>query len=185
MLVKIFWDVDAAEGMGRPVAREIADILHADIELEENPVMLTGYNRRRRQFDAGQILERIYLYKKGHRIGEPILLVTGKDLYERGADFVYGLARESFEVAVVSTARMHDEFYQRSTDLHALCMRTATEGAHEIGHLFGLPHCPDISCVMFAPENRDQLDRKSIFLCSACRRKLDSAISSYTPGTVR
>ncbi|MDH7593351.1 MAG: archaemetzincin family Zn-dependent metalloprotease [Methanomicrobiales archaeon] len=181
MLVKIFWDVDAAEGMGRPVAKEIADILQMDIELDESPVMLTGFNRHRKQFDAGQILERIQLYKKGHRIREPVLLVTGKDLFIKGSDFVYGLAKEAFGAAVVSTARMQDEFYQRRTDLHALCMRTATEGAHEIGHLFGLSHCPDISCVMFAPENRDQLDRKSIFLCRECRSKLESAISSSHP----
>lgn len=178
MLVKIFWDFDAAEGMGRPVAKEIAAILRIEIELEESPFMLTGYNRQRDQFDAGQILQRIHLYKRRHGICTPILLVTGKDLYARGWDFVYGLAKAMYGAAVVSTARMENRFYQREEDLHALCMRTAKEGAHEICHLFGLSHCEDPTCVMFPPETRDQLDRKFNALCPECRRRLDEAISS-------
>lgn len=178
MLVKIFWDGDATAGMGRPVAREIADILQLDVELEENPIMLTGYSRHRDQFDAGQILQRISLYKRRHGIDALILLVTGKDLYARGWDFVYGLAKAAYGAAVVSTARMEDGFYRMEEDLHALCMRTAKEGAHEICHLFGLSHCEDPTCIMFPPETRDQLDRKSTALCPVCRQRLNESIAS-------
>lgn len=173
MRIKIFWDSDAAWGMGVPVCRDIGRVLNLEGEIQENPLMLTGFNRHRGQFDAQKILQRLEFFRRMHGIGELILLVTGKDLYVKGADFVYGLAREDFGVAVVSTARMTNEYYGREEDLGDLRRRIVTEGAHEIGHLLGLPHCTDISCLMFPPETRDQLDRKKVHLCTGCRRMLD------------
>ena len=51
--------------------------------------------------------------------------------------------------------------------------RIAKEGAHEIGHLLGLPHCSDRECVMFKPDTLDELDRKKKVLCKICSERLE------------
>ena len=45
---------------------------------------------------------------------------------------------------------------------------------HELGHNFGLPHCPDKKCVMTdAVERINTIDNAKPDLCSKCRQKLD------------
>ncbi|HMO90186.1 MAG TPA: zinc-dependent metalloprotease family protein [Lacibacter sp.] len=42
---------------------------------------------------------------------------------------------------------------------------------HELGHNFGLPHCPDPACIMRDAEGKMTLDEES-GLCEACKKKL-------------
>jgi archaemetzincin len=77
---------------------------------------------------------------------------------------------------VVSTSRLGNEYYGRPGSDDDYIDRIAKEGAHEIGHLLGLPHCDDRECVMFKPDTLDELDRKKKVLCPACRKQLDSLI---------
>jgi archaemetzincin len=45
---------------------------------------------------------------------------------------------------------------------------------HELGHNFGLPHCPDKKCVMTdAVESVKTIDNANPGLCKACKAKLD------------
>jgi archaemetzincin len=81
---------------------------------------------------------------------------------------VFGLARESIGAAVVSTARLSNEYYDRPGDDDDLIDRITKEGAHEILHLLGLGHCTNPECVMFKPDTLDELDRKKKMLCPAC-----------------
>jgi archaemetzincin len=172
MRLKIFWESGALPGLELPAGRAIETILGIPVDVEENGMMLSGYDPRRAQYDAQKILHRIQLFKRQHSLGDPVLLVTARDLFVRGSDFVFGLARESTGVAVVSTARFCNEFYQREGDQDLLLSRVSTEGAHEAGHLFGLPHCTDSQCIMFPPETLDQLDGKKKVLCTNCREYL-------------
>ena len=171
MRVKIFWDRDAPRGLESAVEKRIRSILGSDLEVTESPILLSGYNRERDQHDAQQILSRIQLWKRQRGAKEPILLVSPNDLAVRGQDFVFGLARESVGVAVVSTARLDNGYYGRTSEDTDLAGRVAKEGAHEIGHLFGLEHCPDVECVMFPPRTLGELDRKKLAFCMSCGRK--------------
>ena len=74
----------------------------------------------------------------GNAITEPVLLVVHQDLFGNGHSFVFGLARESVGAAVVSTARLGNEYYGRPGNDDDLIDRITKEGAHEVGHLFGL-----------------------------------------------
>jgi archaemetzincin len=57
--------------------------------------------------------------------------------------------------------------------------RISREGAHEIGHLFGLGHCANPECVMFNPCTLDELDRKRNQFCQSCKPALESAIEQF------
>jgi archaemetzincin len=177
MRLKIFWESGAIPGLELPAGRAIEMILGIPVDPEENGVFLSGYDPARSQYDAQKILHRIQLHKRKYGINGPVLVVTHRDLFVRGTDFVFGLARESTGVAVVSTARFCNEFYRREKDEDLLLSRMSTEGAHEVGHLLGLDHCLDTSCIMFPPETLDQLDGKRKGLCDGCRNLLQGIYS--------
>ena len=71
--------------------------------------MLTGANRSMRRC----CLDSIQSYKHRHAIKDPLLLVVHQDLFKNGNSFVFGLARQSVGAAVVSTARLGNEYYGR------------------------------------------------------------------------
>jgi archaemetzincin len=171
MRTKIFWDQNAPAGLEAAVEKRVSSILDLPVEVVENPLLFSGYNRERDQYDAQKILSRIQLFKRQRGATEPILLVIPQDLSMKGQDFVFGLARESVGVAVVSTARLDNGYYGRAREDSDLAGRIAKEGAHEIGHLFGLGHCADPECVMFPPRTLGELDRKKMALCPSCGKK--------------
>jgi len=171
MRIKIFWDRDAPRGLEIAVEKRIRSILGIPLEIAENCILLSGYDRERDQYDAQAILSRIQLFKRQRGTPEAILLVVPHDLSVRGQDFVFGLARESVGAAVVSTARLDNGYYGRTSEDSDLAGRIAKEGAHEIGHLFGLDHCPDVECVMFPPRTLGELDRKKLAFCTSCGKK--------------
>ncbi|NLZ29289.1 MAG: archaemetzincin family Zn-dependent metalloprotease [Methanomicrobiales archaeon] len=175
MSINILWDQKKPEGIELPVARMIEMILGKDTGLIEYPFMVDGYDRARNQHDAQKILDRLQdILTRRYEISGPLLLVTPRDLYTSGCNFVFGLARPASGVAVVSTARLRNDYYGRVPDDADLIDRTAKEGAHELGHLLGLGHCENPECVMFRPRSLDELDRKRKMLCSACREMLGS-----------
>ena len=94
------------------------------------------------------------------------------DLYEHGLNFVFGEATLGGREAVVSIARLYHD------DPERFLSRILKEVNHELGHAFGLRHCPDPSCVMSFSNSVLDVDRKGIQPCPVCRRKLDSILLS-------
>ncbi|MCP1663221.1 MAG: peptidase M54 [Methanocalculus sp. MSAO_Arc1] len=173
MGIVIYWDYRSVDGIQLPVQRIISDVLGSSVELilgDHFP--LEGYHRIRRQYDAGRVINRISLFKRMHGILDPFLLVIPDDLYADSTDFVFGLARESYGSAVISTARLENSYYGIEPDIRLIIERTAKEGAHEIGHLLGLQHCHIPQCIMYKPESLSELDRKERFFCPDCRSLL-------------
>jgi archaemetzincin len=50
--------------------------------------------------------------------------------------------------------------------------RLVKEAAHELGHTFGLRHCPDWRCVMSSSHGVELLDVKGAEFCGSCRKKV-------------
>ena len=176
MHIHIFWDALAPAGLQLPVIRNIAAITGLSVTGGENRVRLTGYAGSRKQLDAAALLDSMNAYRRRHHITDPILLVLSQDLFSPGHSSVFGLARENERVAVVSSARLNNEFYNKNPDDNDLIDRLTKEGAHETGHLFGLSHCTDPECIMFRPDTLAELDRKRKTFCSTCRLQLDERL---------
>jgi archaemetzincin len=178
MHIHIFWDSLSPSGFQVPVSRLISSILDVETTVTENPVRIMGYVTARKQVDAQILLDSIQAYKHRHQMNEPLLLVVHQDLFRNGNSFVFGLARESVGAGVVSTSRLGNEYYGRQGSDDDYIDRIAKEGAHEIGHLLGLPHCSDRECIMFKPDTLDELDRKKKVICPSCREQLNTLINT-------
>ena len=125
-----------------------------------------AWDEERRQFSAPLILRRLL---DGDATGkDKLLAVTQQDLYIPMLSFVYGQAQLGGQVAVVSTARLRTDYYGLPPDEELLRVRARKEALHEVGHLFGLVHCPDVNCAMALSTGIRQLDKKQPSLCAGC-----------------
>jgi archaemetzincin len=178
MYIHIFWDHAAPIGLQVPVARTISSILDVPTKVSESSVRIKGYVSERKQYDAQTVLDSITSFTHHHAMREPILLVVSQDLFRPGHRFLFGLSRPQHRVAVVSSARLTNEFYDRPGSDDDLIDRLSKEGAHEAGHLLGLEHCTEPECIMFKPDTLDELDGKKKMLCPKCREALEEHLRS-------
>jgi len=126
-----------------------------------------SFDLRRQQYYSTAIIQRL------ERMADPdarVLGVTGCDLYVPVLTFVFGEAQLDGNCAVVSTARLHEEFYGLPPRADLLRERLVKEAAHELGHTFGLRHCADWRCVMTSSHAVERLDVKEAEFCPACRK---------------
>lgn len=131
-------------------------------------------DERRQQYYSTAILQRL------EEMAAPetrLLAVTESDLYVPVLTYVFGEAQLDGDCAVVSTARLRDEFYGLPPRPDLLKERLLKEAVHELGHTFGLRHCPDWACVMASSHAVEVLDVKSAEFCRTCRKPI--AESSY------
>ncbi|NLL10582.1 MAG: peptidase M54 [Methanomicrobiales archaeon] len=165
MNILIFWDRGAPAGLEIPVARIISQILDIPAEVCESPVLYNGFDRSRNQFNAGAILSCLDVFSRRTEEKSFILLVTGDDIFRPGNRYVFGLSRPATRTAVISSARLNNEYWGLPPDEMMLIDRLSREGAHEIGHLLHLEHCDNASCIMANPLTLDDLDNKKPMLC--------------------
>jgi len=71
-------------------------------------------------------------------------------------------------VAVVSLARLRQEFYGLEPNRDVFLERTYKEVLHEAGHTFGLVHCTERGCAMSLATNVRQIDLKQAAFCGSC-----------------
>ncbi|MGD0202243.1 MAG: hypothetical protein ABSD27_16040 [Bryobacteraceae bacterium] len=74
--------------------------------------------------------------------------------------------------AIFSTRRLREEFYGLPPNRELLVERAVRELWHEVGHLRGLVHCPNWSCVMSSAHSVDRVDAKGDEYCRECRGRL-------------
>jgi archaemetzincin len=122
---------------------------------------------RRQQYYSTAIIQRL------ERVADPdarVLGVTDCDLFVPVLTFVFGEAQLDGNCAVVSTARLHEEFYGLPARVELLRERLVKEASHELGHTFGLRHCADWRCVMTSSHAVERLDVKGAGFCRACQK---------------
>lgn len=133
-----------------------------DVSFAEDPA--------RGQFYSTAILQRLQTCAED---GVSVLGVAECDLYVPVLTFVFGEAQLGGACAVVSLARLREEFYGLPPRPDLLRERLIKEAAHELGHTFGLRHCADWRCVMSSSHAVERLDVKGADFCRACRDAAD------------
>ncbi|HEY3380347.1 MAG TPA: archaemetzincin family Zn-dependent metalloprotease [Vicinamibacterales bacterium] len=124
-----------------------------------------SYDARRQQHSSTRILK--WLLDARPKEAAKIVGLTDVDLFIPILTFVYGEAQLGGTAAVVSTARLASDTGFRP-DHALLTARVVKESVHELGHTFGLIHCPRPTCVMARSVNLVQVDAKEPVLCHDC-----------------
>ena len=92
--------------------------------------------------------------------------------------FLFGQAQLDGAAAIVSIARLRQEFYGLPGDEGLLLARARKEALHELGHTFGLVHCPDPLCAMSLSTSLPQVDAKRDEYCESCARQAGSRLAA-------
>ncbi len=119
-----------------------------------------AYLMSRHQYDAVQIIKTLAAEDGGAPLK---LAITPHDLCIPILTYVYGESQLGGRAAVVSLNRLVHPLSREET-----FVRIAKICIHEVGHIFGLEHCWESSCLMRFSKQLEQLDQLPLHFCSAC-----------------
>ncbi|MCW3140966.1 MAG: hypothetical protein N2V72_02125 [Methanophagales archaeon] len=156
--LRIFHD-ENSEDVVLPVKEAVEDVFRIETTeaIHFEAIAVKGaYNANRGQYDASILLS--YLIKdRGISTATEsslCLWIVSDDIYVKGMNFVFGVAQPG-RAAVLSIHRLD------SLDL------IKKEAIHELGHVFGLPHCTNY-CVMQFSNSLYEARMKPDRLCNKC-----------------
>lgn len=156
-------DENAVAAIEQGLSRTFALGLH---RLDPFPEPDYALDHARNQYSSIAIMRE--LVKRRPPGVERLLAVTEKDLFIPMLSFIYGQAQLKGSVAMISLARLRQEFYSLPANRPLLLVRAVKEALHEVGHTFGLVHCLDPGCPMSLSTNIRQLDSKGNIFCPSC-----------------
>ena len=133
------------------------------------PIPKHCLNPLRGQYKAECVLKAIP-NTKGKALG-----VIDEDLYVPNLNFVFGVATST--KAIIALPRLRNEFYGMKGDEKLFLLRVLKEAIHELGHSFGLSHCPNPKCVMHFSNSILDTDIKGPDFCDNCKKKLHKLIN--------
>ncbi|MHA1682515.1 MAG: archaemetzincin family Zn-dependent metalloprotease [Promethearchaeota archaeon] len=136
------------------------------------------YNRERKQYASGTFI--MHLQKSWpRRSGWINIGVFSGDLYSDsrpGLNFIFGEAQLGGHNCVISTYRLHENFYGRERNEPLYIERVMKEALHEIGHVIGLHHCKNDTCVMHFSNAMEDTDFKKLGFCTDCLEKYEETV---------
>lgn len=144
--------------------------------LEIGPALVdpsVAWNPARRQCDSTRLLVEMKA-----RYSEPVMGAAVCDLFIPVLTFVFGEAEMHGRAGLFSIHRLREEFYGLPPNPTLLEERALRELRHEMGHLYGLSHCHDWSCVMSSSHSVELVDTKGENYCAACQRRLASTMTN-------
>ena len=133
-----------------------------------------AYNRQREQYLVSELLNALNAGEKGK--DERVVGIADVDLYAPGLNFVFGQADILSGTAIISLCRLRQEYYGLPPDKDLFLTRATKEIIHELGHTFGLGHCPDSKCIMHFSNSLADTDWKEAHFCPKCCPKMDFLI---------
>lgn len=138
------------------------------------PAPPEAWDARRRQWSGSRMLRELDACRPP--AAGRLLAVTELDLFIPMLTFVYGQAQLGGALALVSLARLRQEFYGLPGDGELLRERALKEAMHELGHTFDLRHCAEAACVMSLATGIRQIDAKGGGYCAGCAAALKEKI---------
>ena len=157
---------EVERGLFEAVSDRIASEYGAPMRGLPLPGVEFAYDSGRKQYRSMDVLEMLARICPADAL--KLLALTERDLFVPVLTFVFGQAQLGGRIAVVSLARLRQEFYGLAPNRTLLLERAAKEALHESGHAFGLVHCADWSCAMSLATNVRQIDGKRAGWCGAC-----------------
>jgi archaemetzincin len=134
--------------------------------LEPITVPPASYDPDRKQNLSTEILKE--LLHTAATDNNKILGLTKVDLFIPIFTYVFGEAQLGGRVALMSLSRLRPEY----PDEELYKLRILKEAAHELGHTFGLTHCPEPACVMTFANNVIEVDSKGDNFCPSCAERI-------------
>jgi archaemetzincin len=148
------------------VWRRIEQVFAATVQVRRADLnVAAAYDNSRHQNNSTALLAQVLTRVTGNR---RTIAVVDVDLFIPVLTFVFGEAQLNGPAAIVSTHRLHDEFYGLPRDDRLLIRRLEKEVVHELGHTFGLYHCHQFECVMRSSTYVEEIDMKRAELCADC-----------------
>jgi archaemetzincin len=160
------------------IEKELLDFLSAKIEMVYDctcmvamPLRISGssHNLMRGQYNAKVLM--VEIVKNISFDEERLLCVVDVDLFVPGLNFVFGLAIGN--TTIISLVRLRPEYYGERKNEYLFKERALKEAVHELGHTFGLHHCPDIRCIMHFSNHVENTDIKGPGFCKVCSNKIE------------
>lgn len=131
-----------------------------------------AFNSQRNQYFCPHIMNGLRAFiDPGKK--DKVLGIAVEDLYVHGLNFVFGQAELGGHFALISLVRLHQSFYGLPENKAQFLERMIKEAVHELGHTFGLEHCPDPECVMHFSNSLMDTDRKGASFCPRCKKLLE------------
>ena len=129
-----------------------------------------SYDPTRKQYHSTKILKE--MLDERPTDASKMIGIISSDLFIPILTFVFGEAQLDGTVGIVSLARLQQEFYRLPPNHALLQKRLIKEMKHELGHAFGLVHCPLRECVMSVANNISDVDSKGSSFCDNCKELL-------------
>lgn len=168
--------VPANDGLAERLSGDLAREFRCSVRLRRpwfDPE--EAYDAERGQYDSTKLLALLLADPEPN--DACVLGLTGVDLFVPVLTFVYGEAQLDGRVAVVSLHRLRAEAYGLAADEELCYRRLYKEAAHELGHVRGLLHCTDPSCVMRPSSYVEQVDSKTQEFCDVCLARLERPVA--------
>jgi len=127
-------------------------------------------DKPRNQYDSTTLLAELLKFLPENH--SKLIGITTIDLFIPILTYVFGEAQLAGRVAIVSTHRLHNEYYGLPADEELLLERIVKESLHEVGHTYGLIHCDSYSCVMHSSVTVEDIDLKGGGFCPTCSRSI-------------
>ena len=166
---------DAESEVIEELKNRVKDVFHCPVEITASLSDLAqAYDRQREQYVASELIAALNIRKEKEK--ERVVGIADVDLYAPGLNFIFGEADVLSGAAVISLCRLRQEYYGLLPDKDLFLARAAKEVVHELGHTFGLGHCPDSKCVMHFSNSLADTDWKETNFCPKCCPRMEFLI---------
>jgi len=153
------------------IRERVVSAFGAPVREIDLPELGFAFDAVRGQYGSIPVLEMLARLCPGDAF--KMLGLTERDLFIPVLTFVFGHAQLGGRAAVVSLARLRQEFYGLAPNREVFLERAHKEALHECGHLFGLVHCPDGNCAMSLATGVRQIDFKRAAFCAGCAARIE------------